>query len=108
MGEETTVGLDSLGTFSGLFTFFAFVALLNRRITTGALFLTVAGAAGLGVFWDRWSRLTGYEVQIRALWNPVTPTESQVWLFVTHLTMLMAGLALLCWLAARHEGAGAS
>ena len=60
------VTLASVQTFSGLFAFLALVAVLNRCLTLGGLLLTVAGAAGLGVFWERWSLRTGYEVEVRA------------------------------------------
>jgi hypothetical protein len=101
------IDTHSLQTFSGLFVFLALVCLLNRWLTIGGLLLTVAGAAGLGVFWERWSRLTGYEVQLRALWHPVRPTAGQDWLFATHTGMLLIGLALLAWLARRREGSPA-
>ncbi|MGH7623001.1 MAG: hypothetical protein ACREMU_11725 [Gemmatimonadaceae bacterium] len=100
------IEINSIETFSGLFLFLALVALLNRWLTLAGILLTVTGAAGFGVFWERWSRLTGHEVQIQALWDPVRPTDGQIWLFATHMTMLVMGLALLSWLAARREGSG--
>ena len=98
------VDSQSLQTFSGLFVFFALIAAMNRWLTLAGLLLTVAGAAGVGVFWERWSRLAGYEVQVRALWHPVRPTSGQDWLLATHMGMLVIGLALLAWLAQRREG----
>jgi hypothetical protein len=91
------IDTHSLQTFSGLFVFLALIAVLNGWHTLGGLLLTVAGAAGLGVFWERWSRLTGYEVQVRALWHPVRPTGGEAWLFATHVTMLALGASLLLW-----------
>lgn len=75
----------------------ALVCVLNGWFTAGGLFLTVAGAAGVGVFWERWSRLTGYEVELRALAHPVAPTSGEVALVATHGVMLLAGVALLLW-----------
>lgn len=98
------IDVHSLQTFSGLFVFLALVAVLNRWFTLGGVLLTVAGAAGLGVFWERWSRLAGYEVQVRALWHPVRPTQAQYWLFASHGVMLLAGVLLLARVARRREG----
>ena len=100
------VTFQSFATLSGLFLFFAFVALLNRWLTLGGLLLTVAGAAGVGVFWERWSRLTGYDVEVRAIWHPVPPTFAQAWLLGTHAAMLLGGVALLAWIAWRRDRSG--
>ena len=104
-GSVNVVDSQSITTFSGLFVFFALVALFNRWFTLSGLLFTVAGAAGLGVFWERWSRLTGYDVQIQALWHPVAPTHNQTELLIVHALMLACGIGLLAALAWRHREA---
>ena len=97
------VDSQAITTFSGIFTFLAFVVLFNRWFTLSGLLFTVAGAAGIGVFWERWSRLTGYDVQVQALWHPVPPTHDQTELLIVHTLMLLCGIALSTALAWRHR-----
>jgi len=94
-------------TFSGLFVFGALVAVMNRWLTLAGLLLTVAGAAGVGIFWERWSRLAGDNVRLAALLDPVRPTPGQLELLATHLPLLAVGVVILsavAWRNRRAEG----
>lgn len=87
--------MESFTTFSGIMAFLATVALLRGRYTIGATILIIAGAGGVAIFWDRWSREAGPHVQVQALLSPVMPTFEQFALLATHLPMLVAGLIIL-------------
>ncbi len=89
------IDFNSFYTFSGLFATGALVALMYRRFTLSGLLLTIAGAAGIGIFWERWSRLAGDDVHVTALFNPVMPTTAQWELLATHVPFLVCGVALI-------------
>ncbi len=92
---------DAFYTFSSLFVCGALVALMNKWFTAAGITLTVAGAAGVGIFWERWSSLAGDDVHVAALVNPVAPTRGQIELLATHLPMLLAGAGILAAVAWR-------
>ena len=81
----------------------ALVALMNAWYTVAGLLLTVAAAGGLGVFWERWSRLSGSDVHISAFLSPAEPTTGQWQLLTTHAPMLVIGATLLMWVAWRNS-----
>ena len=97
------IAFDSFYTFSGLFLCGALVALANGWLTAAGVLLTVAGSAGVGIFWERWSLLAGDDVHVTALWTPVMPTRGQIELLGTHLPMLVIGVAILAALAWRRS-----
>lgn len=97
------VAATPLYTFSGLLVFVAVVALTNAWYTVAGLLLTIAGAGGLGVFWERWSRMAGDDVHISAFLSPAQPTTGQWQLLTTHAPMLAIGATLLMWVAWRNS-----
>jgi hypothetical protein len=101
--RAAVIDLGSFYTFSGLFVFGALVAILNRWLTAGGLLLTIAGAGGIGIFWERWSQLAGDNVHITAFLTPVAPTEAQFRLLITHLAMLVAGVILIVTVARKQS-----
>ncbi len=99
------IDLHSFYTFSGLFAFGAVLALLYRCFTAAGLLLTTAGAGGVGIFWERWSRLAGDNVHVTALVSPAWPTTAQWELLGTHLPLLVCGVIIISALARkRREG----
>jgi hypothetical protein len=86
---------ESLTTFSGIFVFCATLALWHRRYTVGATLLIIAGAGGVGIFWDRWSRDAGPHVQVQALFSSDAPSGEQLILLGTHFPLLVLGLVIL-------------
>jgi hypothetical protein len=88
-------------TLSGIFVCAALVALMNARPLPAAMLLTIAGAGGLGVFWERWSQRTGDDVHVAALLHPVAPTAAQWALLTSHGALLLAGVAVVTWTARR-------
>lgn len=95
------VDFGYFSTFSGILVFLAVFAAMHRRGTVSGLLLTVAGAGGVGVFWERWSRLTGDDVHVTALLHPVAPTFGEAALLVTHTALLAAGIVTVSICAAR-------
>lgn len=77
--------VESLTTFSGLFAFLGTLALLNKRWTIASTLLIIAGSAGIGIFWDRWSRDTGHHVQIQTLFTGSAPSPEQLALLATQI-----------------------
>jgi hypothetical protein len=101
------IHFDAFRTFSGLLTLLAMLALLSRRLTPAALLLIIDGAAGTGIFWDRWSRATGHQVQLSALFSGALSRTSDLDLLVTHLPLLIIGLAIIAtvsWRNAKRHG----
>ena len=76
--------------------------MLNGRWTIASTLFLIAGSAGLGIFWDRWSRETGEHVQVWALFAGQAPSGEQMALLATHLPMLALGIAILA-IQARRE-----
>ncbi|MBF6599335.1 MAG: hypothetical protein IVW36_02355 [Dehalococcoidia bacterium] len=66
----------------------------------------MSGSAGIGIFWERWSRLAGDDVHITALFNPVRPTTAQFELLATHLPPLLIGIGILSVMAWRRANEG--
>lgn len=90
-------------TLSGIFLCGALVALLNARPLPAAMLLTIAGAGGLGVFWERWSQRAGDDVHLAALLHPVAPTAAQWALLTSHGAILVLGIAVVAWTARREN-----
>lgn len=101
------IDLNSFQTFSGLLGFFAILALLYRRLMSAAILFTIEGAGGVGIFWERWSRLAGHQARITTLISGVRPTDAQLWLLSTHLPVLLIGVGLLIVIG-RGQSAGGS
>jgi len=89
--------INSLTSFSGLMVFFAVLAFLYRRHVVTAVLLIVAGAAGTGIVWDRWSERAGDQVHFGAFLDPTTPKSDEIAMISTHLPLLVLGLALLTY-----------
>lgn len=87
--------LDSLATLSGLMVFFGTFALLYSRLTAAAALFMIDGAAGVGVFWERWSRETPHHMKVMAIFDGVTPSNAEWALLSTHLPVLLLGLIIL-------------
>jgi hypothetical protein len=75
--------------------FFGALALCYRRFAPAAVLFIIDGAAGVGIFWDRWSREAGHHVQISTLFAGVAPGGDDLALLATHLPLLLVGLAIL-------------
>ena len=87
--------LSSLYTFSGLLVVgSALLYVLGRQISAATL-LIIAGSGGSAVAWDRWSERTGEQVHLTAFLNPASPSAGEITMIVTHLPLLLLGLALL-------------
>ncbi|HYM15542.1 MAG TPA: hypothetical protein VEZ14_08275 [Dehalococcoidia bacterium] len=97
------IDFNSFQTFSGLLAFSALLAFFYRRLTTAAILLTISGAGGVGIFWERWSKLTGHDARVTALVSGVRPTNAQLWLFATHFPLLVLGVASLVVLARKGD-----
>jgi hypothetical protein len=95
---------DSTITVSGLLIFAATVLVLTRRLFAGSVLMLIAGSGGMAIFWDRWSERAGHQARITAFLTAPTPTATEIELFVTHLPLLMLGIALLVARQRRHSG----
>ena len=91
------LGLDwsSLYTFSGLLFIGAALMYVLDRPVAAAILLIIAGSGGSAVAWDRWSARTGEQVHLTAFLNPASPSAGEITMIVTHVPLLVLGLALL-------------
>jgi hypothetical protein len=100
-------GFDSLLTVSGLLVFVGTLALLYRFAIPAAVLFIIDGAAGVGVFWERWSSGTDDHMQLQAVFSGVPPTMDEWGILVTHLPILLLGLTVLSfatWRSGRYHG----
>ena len=91
------LGLDwsSLYTFSGLLFIGGALMYALGRPAAAATLLIIAGSGGSAVAWDRWSDRTGEQVHLTAFLNPTSPSAGEITMIVTHVPLLVLGLALL-------------
>lgn len=69
--------LDSLATLSGLMVFFGTLAAFYGRMIPAAALFMIDGAAGVGMFWERWSGATDHHMQVSALFDSHAPSSSE-------------------------------
>jgi hypothetical protein len=93
--------LNSLTTFSGLFAFFAVMALMYGRFTIASVLLMIGGSGGLAITWDRWSARAGDQVHVTAFLDGPKPSGDELWMIGTHGPMLVLGLTLLSLIVRR-------
>ncbi len=97
---------DSLTTFSGLMVFFATLLLASRHFFPASVLMIADGAAGMGIFWDRWSERSGHQTQVAAIISPAPLSSHDLQLLATHLPLLLLGLVILAciWQSNRTKG----
>ncbi|MEX0800962.1 MAG: hypothetical protein WD379_07095 [Dehalococcoidia bacterium] len=100
--------IGSLTTFSGLMAFFGTLCLLSRQFTGAGLLLLISGAAGTGIFWDRWSERAGDQVHVTALFAGHPPSPDETAMLATHLPLLILGGSLVVAVAWRNYRQGAT
>ncbi len=70
-------GLDSLATLSGVLVFLGTLALFYKKLVPASALFIIDGAAGVGVFWERWSRETDHHMEVTAAFSGVAPSADQ-------------------------------
>jgi hypothetical protein len=89
------LAVESLATLSGILVFLGTLALLYRWFVVAAALFIVDGAAGVGVFWERWSSQTDAHMKVTAVLSGAPPSADQWGILLTHLPVLFGGLVVL-------------